>query len=52
MAQTKKTDSKLSVRLLCIYSDGAASPGPGETVNVDPAEAARLIGLGAAVAVK
>lgn len=36
------------VQLLCTYSDGKDNPGPGAVIEVDVAEAARLIELGAA----
>lgn len=36
------------VQLLCTYSDGKTDPGPGTIIEVDVAEAARLIDLGAA----
>lgn len=52
MAQTKKSDATVDVRLLCILSGGSQDWGPGDVIKVDAPEAARLIALGAAVAVK
>ena len=49
MAKTKK-DAVL-VRLKCIYSGEGAAPGPGDEIELDAAEAARLIEIGAAEAV-
>ena len=51
MTQNKRSPAKVSVRLLCILSGDGQSWPKGETVQVDPAEADRLIGLGAAEAV-
>ena len=47
---TKKSE-KVSVRLLCVLSGDGEAWGKGETIEVDAAEADRLIGLGAAEAV-
>ena len=52
MTQVKKTETKAIVRLLCIYSDGNASPGPGEIVEIDAQEAERLVSIRAAEYVK
>ena len=52
MTQNKKAPSKVSVRLLCILSGSGESWSAGQVVQVDPAEAERLIGMGAAEAVK
>lgn len=51
MTQNKKAPAKVSVRLLCILSGDGHSWSAGEVVEVDAAEADRLIGLGAAEAV-
>ncbi|MDZ7906331.1 MAG: hypothetical protein U5N55_11575 [Cypionkella sp.] len=51
MNKTKKADSKTSVRLLCIYSDGNSSPGIGEVIELDEVEAERLVSIGAAEAI-
>jgi hypothetical protein len=41
-------NKKVTVRMLCIYSGNDVSVGPGETVDIDKNEAARLIAMGAA----
>jgi len=51
MAKTpsdKKPSASVSVRLKCVYSGFPGDPGPGDIISVDPAEADRLIELGAA----
>ena len=50
MTQRKKP-AKVKVRLSCILSGDGESWGPGE-VEIDAAEAERLIGLGVAEAVE
>lgn len=50
MKQATKTTAKpatVKVRLLCIYS-GTTSFDPGEIIELDAAEADRLVSLGAA----
>ena len=53
MAKTpsKAASEKVSVRLKCFYSGFPNDPGPGDVVEVDRDEAARLISVGAADAV-
>jgi hypothetical protein len=51
MAKTpasKSAPDKVQVRLKCFYSGFPGDPGPGDVVEVDQAEADRLISLGAA----
>jgi hypothetical protein len=49
---TKKEQAQsVTVLLRCVYSGHPDSPGPGQLVTVNAAEAARLIELGAADAV-
>jgi hypothetical protein len=52
MPPVKKPEAKTSVRLLCIYSDGGSSPGPGQVVELEAQEAERLISIKAAEYVK
>lgn len=42
------TDASVRVRLKCVYSGHPENPGPGDVIEVDAAEADRLIDLGAA----
>lgn len=51
MTQNKKTSAKTSVRLLCILSGDGQSWSAGQTIEVDHAEAERLISIGAAEAI-
>ena len=51
MAQKSKA-AEVAVRLLCILSGDGVSWSAGQVVQVAPAEAERLIGMGAAEAVK
>ena len=50
MAQKSKA-AKVAVRLLCILSGDGESWSAGQIVEVDPAEAERLVKMGAAEAV-
>lgn len=38
------------VKLTCVYSGFPGNPGPGDVIEVDAVEAARLIDVGGAVA--
>lgn len=40
--------SPVKVRLNCVYSGHPDNPGPGDIIEVDAAEADRLVDLGAA----
>lgn len=40
--------AKTKVRLKAVYSGFPGNPGPGEVIEVDAAEAGRLVALGAA----
>lgn len=51
MAEIKKPVVKTTVRMLCILSGKHRSWGVGSRVEMEPAEAKRLIDLGAAEAV-
>ena len=44
----RPTDDRVSVKLKCVYSGHPNNPGPGDIIEIDAIEAARLIGLGAA----
>lgn len=51
MAKTpasKAAPDKVKVRLKCYYSGFPGDPGPGSEIEVEQAEAERLIDLGAA----
>lgn len=50
MAKSPETKpaAKTKVRLKAVYSGFPGNPGPGEVIEVDAAEAARLISVGAA----
>lgn len=50
MAQDKPKAATVAVTLTCILSGGDVHHNAGETIQVDAAEAARLIEIGAAVA--
>jgi hypothetical protein len=50
-AQEEAQEEKARVRLSCTYSGDGIAWGPGEVIEVDAAEAARLIDLGVAEAV-
>lgn len=50
MAKAPKQEL-VAVRLVCIYSGFDGDPGPGEVINLPADEAARLVAIGAAVAV-
>lgn len=43
-----KPSGKVKVRLKAVYSGFPGNPGPGEVIEVDATEAARLVSLGAA----
>lgn len=47
----RKARKPVRVRLLCIYSGAETAANPGSVIEVDEAEAARLVSLGAAVRV-
>jgi hypothetical protein len=49
---SKKHLATVQVEMLCIYSGGETTPGPGDVIEVDATEAARLIAIGAARPVK
>lgn len=51
MAKTPKQDL-VAVRLSCFYSGFPGEPGPGTVINVDAAEADRLVAIGAGQVVK
>ncbi len=51
MAENKKPAVKTTVRMLCILSGKDKSWSVGSCVEMEPAEAKRLIDLGAAEAV-
>lgn len=50
MAKSPETKpaAKVKVRLKAVYSGFPGNPGPGEIIEVDAAEAARLVEVGAA----
>ena len=50
MAKKEQADG-VEIVLRCVYAGHPDNPGPGQTITVDAAEAARLIELGAAEAV-
>lgn len=55
MTRKEKPEAKpeaVKVRLLCIYSGDGHSEGYGAEIELPADEAARLIGMGAAEAVK
>lgn len=47
-SSTARSGDLVQVKLKCVYSGFEGSPGPGEVIAVDAAEADRLISLGAA----
>ncbi len=46
----KKDEASVKVELTCVMSGLESTPGPGDVIEVDAAEAARLIEIGAAKA--
>lgn len=51
MAKNEKAAGSVKIKLNCVYAGFVNNPGPGDVIEVDAAEATRLIDLGAAEAI-